>query len=55
MYIQRICEICEGNLIWMGCLGNKDWFKCRNCGMQFAFGKEEYDDEEGLPSEVDFG
>ena len=33
---ERMCEICGGDLVPMGCLGNMHYYRCRNCGMQHS-------------------
>ena len=30
-----ICPTCGGPLEYMGTLGKKEWYRCRNCGMEF--------------------
>jgi hypothetical protein len=27
------CSLCGGDLVWMGNLGNRMHFRCRNCGI----------------------
>ncbi|GEM_PF-3342904 len=31
---EPICMVCAGPLVSMGRLGRKEWFRCRNCGME---------------------
>lgn len=28
------CCMCDGDLYLIGTLGNRDWYKCRDCGME---------------------
>jgi len=30
------CPMCGGPGVFMGAMGYKTWFRCRNCGMEFA-------------------
>lgn len=30
------CPMCRGSGLFMGTLGTKDWYRCRNCGMEFS-------------------
>ena len=30
------CPECNGPGVFMGSLGRLDWFRCRNCGMEFS-------------------
>lgn len=31
---QDLCPVCGGPLVYMGTLGRKKWYRCRNCGME---------------------
>lgn len=31
------CSNCDGSLYHLGYLGNKNHFKCRDCGSEFSF------------------
>ena len=33
---QMRCPICEGTGEYIGTLGNLDWYRCRNCGMEWS-------------------
>jgi len=30
------CDMCGGILGFLGCLGNLNWYQCRNCGHECA-------------------
>lgn len=30
------CQMCGGSLVLLGALGAVNWYRCRNCGMQFS-------------------
>lgn len=32
----RHCQLCGGFLYLLGQLGNLQWFRCRDCGMEFS-------------------
>lgn len=34
------CPMCGGPAPLLGTLGMKDWFRCRNCGWEFAVDAE---------------
>lgn len=49
-----MCKVCNGVLVFLGRLGNLDWFRCRDCGMEqsvevedvsFNFDGDDYVDE----------
>jgi len=31
-----MCEICGGTLVVLGHLGDMEWSRCRNCGLEFV-------------------
>ena len=33
---KRFCPICGGELVWMGDLGKKTWYRCKGCGVDVA-------------------
>jgi hypothetical protein len=37
----RICKVCGGPLMFLGKLGKRLWFRCRNCGLEFSVEEEE--------------
>lgn len=47
--LDRICEICGGELGELGRLGKLLWLVCRNCGMQFSVNDEPapWEEQEG--------
>ena len=39
------CPVCEGPGGYLGCLGRKEWFRCRNCGCEFCLDLDALDPE----------
>lgn len=35
------CNVCDGPLMLLGSLGKLDWFRCRDCGMEFRVEEKE--------------
>jgi ribosomal protein L37AE/L43A len=40
---EHTCPVCEGEATYLGALGNRIWFRCRNCGWDWT---EDTDGEE---------
>ena len=38
------CSICGGPLMYLGCLGRWDWFRCQSCGMEINKWADAYED-----------
>lgn len=41
---ERECPECEGRGVYMGTLGDRKWYRCRDCGVEFSV-KVESEDE----------
>lgn len=33
---EPICPVCSGDGGYMGALGNRSWFRCQSCGLEFS-------------------
>lgn len=38
-----ICPACDGELMQLGTLGNRTHYRCRSCGLDMSYPKEEAD------------
>ncbi len=45
------CPVCSGETIFLGQLGNLEWYRCRNCGLEFNIHVNYKDIDEVDPEE----
>ena len=46
--LEAFCPVCDGMGVLMGGLGNLQWFRCRQCGMEFNLPAEEAGTTSGI-------
>lgn len=40
------CEMCGGQLLWLGRLGNLIWLRCTQCGWEQSMDADEFEPED---------
>ena len=40
------CKLCGGEGEFLGQLGNSEWYRCRNCGIEFYIETDKDEDED---------